>query len=122
MALPFFSIDLNTSDIFNLIKNIFLPNNNEKSKNEILSILSKRFPAKAVCLLPSARLGFYLSLKNYFKENDEIIFSAMSFPLYVKIANQLKLLLLRKIAFPIYYDLSFFIVLINFNKNGDSFG
>ena len=91
MALPFFSIDLNTSDIFNLIKNIFLPNNNEKSKNEILSILNKRFPDKEVCLLPSARLGFYLSLKNYFKENDEIIFSAMSFPLYVKIANQLKL-------------------------------
>ena len=91
MALPFFSIDLNTNDIFNLIKNIFLPNNNEKSKNEILSILNKRFPDKEVCLLPSARLGFYLSLKNYFKENDEIIFSAMSFPLYVKIANQLKL-------------------------------
>ncbi len=91
MALPFFSIDLNLPDIFNLIKNILLPNNSKKSKNEILEILNKRFPNKEVSLLPSARLGFYLSLKNYFKENDEIIFSAMSFPLYVKIANQLNL-------------------------------
>ena len=53
--------------------------------------LDKRFSDKNVILLPSARLGFYLSLKKFFKENDEVIFSVMSFPLYVKIANELKL-------------------------------
>ena len=91
MALPFFSIDLNSSDIFNLIKNIFFPFNKKKSKAKLLKVLEERFPNKEICLLPSARLGFYLSLKKYFKKNDEIIFSAMSFPLYVKIANQLSL-------------------------------
>ena len=91
MSIPFFSIDLDFKDIFNLVKNIIFPFNKEKSKLEIEKILTKRFPDKNVVLLPSARLGFYLSLKNFFKENDEVIFSSMSFPLYVKIANQLKL-------------------------------
>ena len=91
MSIPFFSIDLNFKDIFNLAKNIIFPFNKEKSKLEIEKILTKRFPDKNVVLLPSARLGFYLSLKNFFKENDEIIFSSMSFPLYVKIAKQLDL-------------------------------
>ena len=91
MSIPFFSIDLNFKDVFNLAKNIIFPFNKEKSKLEMEKILTKRFPDKNVVLLPSARLGFYLSLKKFFKENDEIIFSSMSFPLYVKIANQLKL-------------------------------
>ena len=91
MAIPFFSIDLDFKDIFNLGKNIIFPFNKKKSELRIHEILKKRFPKKNVVMLPSARLGFYLSLKKYFKENDEIIFSAMSFPLYIKIANQLKL-------------------------------
>ncbi len=91
MAIPFFSIDLNLKDIFNLIKNITIPFNKKNSELNIQNILEKRFPKKNVILLPSARLGFYLTLKKYFKEGDEIIFSAMSFPLYVKIANELKL-------------------------------
>ena len=91
MAIPFFSIDLNTKDIFNLIKNITLPFSKKNSELKIQNILEKRFPKKNVILLPSARLGFYLTLEKYFKEGDEIIFSAMSFPLYIKIANELKL-------------------------------
>ena len=91
MAIPFFSIDLKFKDILELIKNIFLPTNKKKSYNKLQEILDKRFPDKNVILLPSARLGFYLSLKKFFKENDEVIFSVMSFPLYVKIANELKL-------------------------------
>tara|TARA_B110000467_G_C18269173_1_gene451236 strand:- start:73 stop:1311 length:1239 start_codon:yes stop_codon:yes gene_type:complete len=91
MAIPFFSIDLNLKDILNLIKNITIPSNKKNSELNIQNVLEKRFPKKNVILLPSARLGFYLTLKKYFKEGDEIIFSAMSFPLYVKIANELKL-------------------------------
>ena len=91
MAIPFFSIDLRTKDILELFKNISFPFNKNVSSNKIQEILNKRFPNKNVVLLPSARLGFYLTLKKYFKENDEVIFSAMSFPLYIKIANQLKL-------------------------------
>ena len=91
MAIPFFSIDLKFKDILELIKNISLPINKKKSHNRLQETLDKRFPNKNVILLPSARLGFYLSLKKFFKENDEVIFSVMSFPLYVKIANELKL-------------------------------
>jgi len=91
LAIPFFSIDLEKKDIFNIFKNIFFPFNIKKSQNEINELLKERFKNKYVNLLPSARLGFYLTLKKKFKENDEIIFSSMSFPLYVKIANQLKL-------------------------------
>lgn len=91
MAIPFFSIDLKIKDVLELLKNISFPYNKNVSSNKIQEILNKRFPNKNVVLLPSARLGFYLTLKKYFKENDEVIFSAMSFPLYIKIANQLKL-------------------------------
>lgn len=42
-------------------------------------------------LLPSARLGFFLVLKEKLKKGDEIVFSNLSFPLYIKIANELKL-------------------------------
>ena len=91
MAIPFFSIDLKFKDISDLIKNISLPFNRKKSFSKLQEALDKRFPDKNVILLPSARLGFYLSLKKFFKENDEVIFSVMSFPLYVKIANELKL-------------------------------
>ena len=91
MAIPFFSIDLKFKDILELIKNISLPINKKKSYNKLQETLDKRFSDKNVILLPSARLGFYLSLKKFFKENDEVIFSVMSFPLYVKIANELKL-------------------------------
>ena len=91
MAIPFFSIDLKFKDILELIKNISLPINKKKSFSKLQETLDKRFPDKNVILLPSARLGFYLSLKKFFKENDEVIFSVMSFPLYIKIANELKL-------------------------------
>ena len=91
MAIPFFSIDLGLKDVLGLIKNIFFPINKKKSFDKLQETLAKRFPAKKVISLPSARLGFYLSLKKFFKKNDEVIFSVMSFPLYVKIANELEL-------------------------------
>ena len=91
MAIPFFSIDLNKKEFFKIIAYYLVPFNLNKSKNEIETVLKKRFTNKYVNLLPSARLGFYLTLKKKLKENDEIIFSSMSFPLYVKIAKELKL-------------------------------
>tara|TARA_Y100000591_G_scaffold47390_1_gene35749 strand:- start:28 stop:1266 length:1239 start_codon:yes stop_codon:yes gene_type:complete len=91
MAIPFFSIDLKFRNIVELIKDIFFPINKKKSYSKLQETLDERFPDKNVILLPSARLGFYLSLKKFFNENDEVIFSVMSFPLYVKIANELKL-------------------------------
>ena len=91
MAIPFFSIDFKKKDLLILLLAIIFPFNKKKKERNFLDKLSLRFPKKNICLLPSARLGFYLTLKKFFKEDDEIIFSSMSFPLYVKIANQLKL-------------------------------
>ena len=68
MAIPFFSIDLKFKDILELIKNISLPINKKKSFNKLQETLDKRFPDKNVILLPSARLGFYLSLKNFLRK------------------------------------------------------
>ena len=89
MAIPFFSIDLKTRDFFSIIKNIILPFNKYKLENKLKKKLSSRYPNKFISLLPSGRLGFYLTLKYLFKPNDLIIFSSMSFPLYIKIAKQL---------------------------------
>ena len=91
MAIPFFSIDFKKIDLLILLLAIIFPFNKKKKERNFLDKLSIRFPKKNICLLPSARLGFYLTLKKFFKEGDEIIFSSMSFPLYIKIANQLKL-------------------------------
>ena len=91
MAIPFFSIDFKKKDLLILLLAIIFPFNKKKKESNFLDKLSLRFPKKNICLLPSARLGFYLTLKKFFKEDDEIIFSSMSFPLYIKIANQLKL-------------------------------
>lgn len=91
MAIPFFSIDFKKKDLLILLLAIIFPFNKKKKERNFLDKLSLRFPKKNICLLPSARLGFYLTLKKFFKEDDEIIFSSMSFPLYIKIANQLKL-------------------------------
>ena len=91
MAIPFFSIDLDNKDIIKTIYNFFIPLNYKKSEDEIILNLKKRFKNKHLNILPSARLGFYLTLRKNFKMGDEIIFSAMSFPLYIKIANELGL-------------------------------
>ncbi|MDA7806207.1 DegT/DnrJ/EryC1/StrS family aminotransferase [Candidatus Pelagibacter sp.] len=91
MALPFFSIDFKTNDLIKIFSSIIFPINKNKTKNKLTNILKSRFPDNYISILPSARLGFYLTLKKYFKEGDEIIFSSMSFPLYIKIANQLNL-------------------------------
>ena len=91
MAIPFFSIDLKLIDLISIIKDILLPYNKKKNENKFKELLQKRYPNRYISLLPSARLGFYLSLKFLLKKNDEVIFSSMSFPLYVKIAKQLDL-------------------------------
>ena len=89
MAIPFFSIDLKAKDFFLIIRNIIFPFNKKKLENELKKKLSLRYPNKFISLLPSGRLGFYLTIKYLFKPNDLIIFSSMSFPLYIKIAKQL---------------------------------
>ena len=91
MAIPFFSIDLSNKEFFKIIKDFFLPINLDKSQKEINLLLNERFKNRYINVLPSARLGFYLTLKKNLKEGDEIIFSSMSFPLYLKIASELKL-------------------------------
>ncbi len=91
MSVPFFSLDLNLSELIRIIKSILYPFNKDLSKLRLEKMLEERFDGKKVCLLPSARLGFYLTLRNLFKKGDELIFSSMSFPLYIKIAKQLEL-------------------------------
>ncbi len=91
MAIPFFSLDLKISDLFNLSKDILFPFNKNKKKEELRQLLQNRYPDKYITLLPSGRIGLYLTLKFLFNKNDEIIFSSMSFPLYIKIAIQLGL-------------------------------
>ena len=91
MALPFFSLDFKAYDLLKIFSSMLIPINKDKVEKKYINLLKSRFQNKNVSILPSARLGFYLTLKNYFKEGDEIIFSSMSFPLYVKIAKQLKL-------------------------------
>ena len=77
MAIPFFSIDIKNHEFLKLLKNIFIPINTKLLKEKFDIKIKNKFSNKKVILLPSARLGFYLTLKKYFKENDEIIFSAM---------------------------------------------
>jgi len=91
MAIPFFSIDLTAKDYLIIVMNIFFPFNKKKVEDKFKVVLSDRYPNKFISLMPSGRLGFYLTMKFLFKENDLILFSSMSFPLYVKIARQLKL-------------------------------
>ena len=91
MAIPFFSIDLKLIDLTSIIKDILLPHSRKKNENKFIELLQRRYPNRHISLLPSARLGFYLSLKFLLNRNDEVIFSSMSFPLYIKIAKQLGL-------------------------------
>lgn len=91
MALPFFSIHLKLKDYIDIIINLVFPFNKKKLELKLIQILSTRYPNKYISILPSGRLGFYLTLKELFKPNDLIAFSSMSFPLYVKIAKQLNL-------------------------------
>lgn len=91
MAIPFFSVDLKLIDLTSILKDIMIPFGKKKNENKLKELLQKRYPNRYISLLPSARLGFYLSLKFLLKKNDEVIFSSMSFPLYIKIAKQLNL-------------------------------
>ena len=91
MAIPFFSIDITLKECLIILKDLIFPINKKNIENKVKKNLLKKFPNKFISLLPSGRLGFYLTLKNLFKPNELILFSSMSFPLYIKIALQLKL-------------------------------
>ena len=71
MALPFFSIDFKFKDLTNLFLSILFPFNKKKMEIKFIKKLKERFPDKYISLLPSGRLGFYLTLKEYFKEGDD---------------------------------------------------
>ena len=87
MSIPFFSIDFKRVDWSAYLKGT-LGINFEKS---IDKLISKRFPGKKFLKFSSSRMGFYFYLEQNFKSGDEIIFSSMSFPLYIKMAIQLGL-------------------------------
>ena len=92
MAIPFFSIDMSAGEWPAYLSGLLTHGGTlGKPSSTLEDGLKGRFSRHEVILLPSARLGFYLLLKKSFKVGDEIIFSAMSFPLYVKIAVQLGL-------------------------------
>ena len=92
MAIPFFSIDMSKTEWSSFLGGLV----NHwgwfgRPPTNLATHLERRFPDHHVVLLSSARLGYYLLLKSSFRPGDEIIFSAMSFPLYVKIAIQIGL-------------------------------
>ena len=92
MAIPFFSIDLSSSEWSAYAAGAVGAGWTGSGAVQDLTVqLAQRFPQHHVTLLPSARLGFYLLLSTSFQPDDEIIFPAMGFPLYVKIASQLGL-------------------------------
>ena len=90
MATPFFSIDMSAGVWVAYLRGV--ANHPEWFSTKLRDLedyLQKRFPARHVILLPSARLGFYLLLQSAFRPGDEVIFSTLSFPLYIKIALQI---------------------------------
>ena len=93
MAIPFFSIDMSGNNWNAYLRGLVSHRGwfGEES-NVLVSYLEKRFPEHDVILFSSARLGFYLLLKSSFRSGDEVIFSGLSFPLYVKIALQIGLI------------------------------
>ena len=68
MAIPFFSLDLKLIDLTSIIKDILLPYGRKKHENKFKELLQKRYPDRHISLLPSARLGFFLSLKFLLKK------------------------------------------------------
>ena len=92
MAIPFFSIDMSAGEWPAYLGGLLTHGRRlGEPSSKLEDGLRRRFSRHQVILLPSARLGFYFLLKKSFKAGDEIVFSAMSFPLYVKIAVQLGL-------------------------------
>jgi dTDP-4-amino-4,6-dideoxygalactose transaminase len=91
MSIPFFSIDLKFKDYWSIFSNIINPFNKKKLEKKLKEKITTRYPNKFISLLPSGRLGFYLSLKYFFNKDDIVLFSSMSFPLYIKIALELEL-------------------------------
>ena len=71
MAIPFFSLDLKLGDFVLIIKDIFLPHDKKGHEKKLKELLKDRYPDKYISILPSARLGFYLSLKFLLKKDIE---------------------------------------------------
>ena len=87
MSIPFFSIDFKHKDWINYINGSI----GLKYKNKFENLLINRFNTKNLITFPSSRMSFYLLIKTLFKPGDEILFSAMSFPLYIKMSCELNL-------------------------------
>ena len=87
MSIPFFSVDFKRNDWLSYI----MGSTGLGYESKIDKLIEKRFPNKKVLKFSSSRLGFYFFLEQNFNEGDEIIFSSMSFPLYVQMAIQLGL-------------------------------
>ena len=87
MSIPFFSIDFKLQDW----RNYFFGSMGINYQGLFLNEISKRFNNNNIYTFPSSRISFFLLIKSLFKPNDEIIFSAMSFPLYIKICCELNL-------------------------------
>ena len=87
MSIPFFSIDFKKIDWSAYLKGSVGIN----FENSIDTLINKRFPNRKFLKFPSSRMGFYFFLEQNFKSGDEIIFPAMGFPLYIKMAIQLGL-------------------------------
>ena len=87
MSIPFFSIDFKLKDW----RNYLFGSMGISYEGIFLNKISKRFKSNNIYTFPSSRISFYLLIKSLFKPNDEIIFSAMSFPLYIKICCELNL-------------------------------
>ena len=68
-----------------------LPCSRNAAFEQLNGLIRDDFEGHEVIVLPSARMGFYLTLLEMFKEGDEVIFPVLGFPLYVKIALQLGL-------------------------------
>jgi len=92
ISIPFFSIDFSAREWRVYVESFFpFLQNKEANKNKLEQMVKRIYPTKKILFAASARTIFFHVLKNNFREGDEILFSIMSFPLYVKIAKQLKL-------------------------------
>jgi perosamine synthetase len=89
MATPPYSIDLSFSDGASVIKSWF---RTYKSLNtEFCSLITSLFPNHLVTPTSMSRVGFFAYLQTRFKPGDEIIVSAISFPIYIAYIHRLEL-------------------------------
>jgi len=87
MSVPFFSIDFRGQEWKSYLKSLLAFSLTDGPQiKELQELLASRYPGHYLTLLPSARAGFGLLLQEMFSKGDELIFPAMGFPLYPRIA------------------------------------